>query len=73
MLSKFKEDTEVGMMGGVVENMLNNTLLNAGLDFAYGPQDSVIPFARFITSSNRLHERNPPVENLYHLFLYLKI
>jgi hypothetical protein len=47
MLASFK-DSSVGMVGGSVENMMNNTLLNAGIDFAYANQDAIIPFARYI-------------------------
>eukprot|EP00026_Physarum_polycephalum_P002423 Phypoly_transcript_02429.p1 GENE.Phypoly_transcript_02429~~Phypoly_transcript_02429.p1 ORF type:complete len:844 (+),score=95.77 Phypoly_transcript_02429:69-2600(+) len=48
MLASFTKDPSVGIVGGSVENLTNNTLLNAGIDFAYANQDSVIPFARFI-------------------------
>jgi glycosyltransferase involved in cell wall biosynthesis len=48
MLSHFKKDSKVGIVGGSVENIINNTLINAGIDFAYAIQDAVIPFARFI-------------------------
>lgn len=51
MLASFTSG-EVGMVGGISIHNENDTLLDAGIDFAYAAKDAVTPFARYIGAGN---------------------
>lgn len=47
-------DSRVGMVGSLGVNILNDTLLNAGIDFAYGVDDLVTPYSQYVGAGTTL-------------------
>lgn len=64
MIDSFNNE-EVGMVGGISINSEDNTLLNAGIDFAYSSKDAVTPFSRYIGAGKNIKTKLIVIIKIY--------